>query len=97
MLLIGADQYNSKGDLNGDGIVDGRDALIALEMAVGSYPAAQVTNTMLFNVRVAPLSITGRPNPAGYPAGSYNPPSSDPVSIQDALLILQRAMGIIFW
>ena len=94
---IGADEINAKGDLNSDGVVNGIDALIALQMVVGAYPAAQVTNTMLVNVRVAPLSITGRPNPSGYPAGSYNPPGSNPVTIADAMLILQRAIGLIFW
>ena len=94
---IGADQVNTKGDLNSDGIVNGLDALIALQMAVGVYPAAQVTDTMLFNVRVAPLSTTGKPNPNGYPPGSYNPPGSNPVTIADALLIMQRAIGLIFW
>ena len=82
------------GDLNGDGVVNVVDALIALQMAAGSYPAGQVTPTMLFNVHVAPLSITGRP--AGGSA-TYNPPTVNTVSIADALLILQRAVGIIFW
>ncbi len=94
---IGADELNSKGDLNGDGVVNGLDALIALQMAVGVYPAAQVTDSMLSNVRVAPLSVTGRPNPNAYAPGSYSPPGSNPVTIADAMLILQRAIGLIFW
>lgn len=91
---IGADQYNGKGDVNGDNTVNILDVLVALQMATGIYPVANVTPDMLTNVHVAPLSITGRP--ASGPA-TYNPPASNSVSVADALLILQRAIGVIFW
>ncbi|KAB0664409.1 hypothetical protein F6V25_12775 [Oryzomonas japonica] len=91
---VGADYYNAKGDVNGDGVVNIFDVLIALQMATGNYPAAQVTAGMLNNVHVAPLSVTGRP--AGGVA-QYNPPAIDTVSVADALLILQRAVGVVFW
>ena len=91
---IGADQYNAKGDLNGDNAVTVLDAITALEMAVGIFPPSQVNPAMLLNAHVAPLSITGRPD-AG--VASYNPPAVDTVSIADALLILERAVGLIFW
>jgi hypothetical protein len=91
---IGADQYNAKGDLNSDNVVNVIDALIALQMAVETFPVSSVTAEMLTNVHVAPLSITGRPA-AG--TAAYNPPAVNTVSVADALLILQRALGLIFW
>jgi large repetitive protein len=103
---IGADQYNSKGDLNGDGVVNLVDAVIALQMAAGVYPTSLVDAALLttppvdmrYNVHVAPLSKTGRPD--GGTATYTDPlaaPGNNTVSVQDALLILQRAVGIIFW
>ena len=94
LIDIGADQYNAKGDLNGDNVVNALDALIALKMAVGTFPMVNVTPEMLTNVHVAPLSITGRPASG---AATYNPPVANTVSVADALLILQRAIGLIFW
>ena len=91
---IGADQYNAKGDLNGDNVVNVLDVLIALQMATGTYPAANVTPAMLTNVHVAPLTITGKP---AIGSATYNPPAVNTVTVADALLILQRAVGLIFW
>jgi large repetitive protein len=91
---IGADQYNAKGDLNGDDQVNVFDAIIALQMAVGILPPNSVTPGMLLDVHVAPLSVTGRPAPG---SATYNPPVANTVTISDALLILQRAVGLIFW
>ncbi|HLO24827.1 MAG TPA: hypothetical protein VK187_01850, partial [Geobacteraceae bacterium] len=90
---IGADQVNSKGDLNGDGVVTVNDAILALRLVAGLTPPP-VSAEVLNNVHVAPLSPTGRPA-AG--SASYNPPATNTVTVADALLILQRAIGLIFW
>ena len=82
------------------------DAVIALQMAAGVYPVKLVDDALLltppvpmrFNVHVAPLSITGRPDGG---TAIYRDPlnvaGNNTVTVQDALLILQRAMGVIFW
>ncbi|GFE60544.1 hypothetical protein AOG2_11320 [Geobacter sp. AOG2] len=93
----GADNYNAKGDLDGNGIVDLTDVVIAMRLMVGTEPQSSVTATMLGNVHVAPLSVTGRPagGTAHYDLTTV-PPTND-VSLADVLLILKRAIGLITW
>ncbi len=65
---IGADEYNSAGDLNNDGVVNMVDVLVLLNGIV-----------------------TGVTNP------SWNIDGKPGVDLGDALLLLQRALGIIRW
>jgi len=69
------------GDVNGDGIVDVRDALLALQIAVG---LVNVTPDELLRGDVAPLA-NGVPAPNGV------------MDVTDALVILQKAVGLINW
>jgi large repetitive protein len=89
----GADQISSKGDVNLDSRVDVLDALMALRLYLGLV-TPPVSSQTLYNVHVAPLTLQGRPA-----AGSavYNPPTTNTVTLADALLILQRAVGVLVW
>jgi hypothetical protein len=69
------------GDINGDGIVDIKDALLALQIAVG---LVNVTLDELLRGDVAPL-VNGVPDPDGV------------IDIADALVILEKAVGLINW
>jgi hypothetical protein len=69
------------GDLNGDGGIDIRDALIALRISVGSLTA---TADNLRNGDVAPL-VNGSPAPDGE------------ITVADALVLLRKALGLIDW
>ena len=71
----------SSGDLNGDGVVNVADALLALQIATGQIP---VTSIDLARGDVAPL-VNGKPLPDGK------------ITIADALIILQKAVGSINW
>jgi len=69
------------GDLNGDGTVDIKDALMALKVSIGAAP---LSSTEQVRGDVAPLQ-GGVPKPDGK------------VGLADALLILRRALGIQTW
>jgi len=69
------------GDINGDGIVDISDALLALRIAVGLVNA---TPDELLEGDVAPL-VNGVPAPDGA------------IAIDDALVILRRVVGVVNW
>ena len=65
------------GDVDGDGAVTVRDALIVLQAAVGLIPSSA---TLMYNGDVAPL-VNGVPAPDGK------------IGVVDALLILRKAVG----
>jgi hypothetical protein len=69
------------GDLNGDGVIDILDALRALQIAVELKAA---TPQEIVRGDVAPL-VNGKPSPDGK------------ITIGDAVVILRRAIGLIFW
>jgi hypothetical protein len=69
-------------DLNGDGIVDIGDGLLALRMAVGL--TAQPTGAQLFRGDVAPM-LNGMPSPDGR------------IDVGDALVMLRKVVGLIYW
>ena len=69
------------GDINGDGVVDVADALLALQIASGSVPVA---SQHLVNGDVAPF-IDGKPSPDGA------------ITIADALLMLRKIVGLVSW
>ena len=66
-------------DLNGDSTVDIRDALKALQMAIGLYSP---TMDEVIRGDVAPL-VNGKPRPDGA------------INLADSLLILQRSLGLV--
>jgi alpha-tubulin suppressor-like RCC1 family protein len=66
-------------DLNGDGKVDVRDALRALQISVGMFSA---TPAEMMRGDVGPL-VNGKPNPNGV------------IDLADALVILQRSVGLV--
>jgi len=66
-------------DLNGDGKVDVRDALKALQISVGMFSA---TPYEMMRGDVGPL-VNGKPNPNGI------------IDLADALVILQRSVGLV--
>lgn len=69
------------GDVNGDGVVNLQDALLALEIAVGIVtPSAD----QLRRGDVAPL-VAGEPDPDGV------------INAADALAILEKVVGLITW
>jgi len=73
---------SASGDLNGDGKMDVRDALKALQMAVGLIvPAGNDMNVG----DVAPLGNDGKPAPDGK------------IDLRDALLILKKVIGLVSW
>ena len=69
------------GDINGDGIVNISDALLAMQIAVG---LVNVTPDELLRGDVAPL-VNGAPAPDGV------------IKIDDALVILKRLVGLVNW
>ena len=71
----------SNGDLNGDGVVDVGDALLALRIAVGLAP---MDPKYLLNGDVAPL-VNGKPQPDGI------------IDVGDALLILRKCVLLVSW
>lgn len=66
-----------QGDINGDGKVDLADALLAMQMAVGTV---QPTSDQLARGDVAPL-VNGKPSPDGK------------INTADAVVILQKIIG----
>ena len=70
------------GDVDGDGRVTGADALKILRAVVGLDP---VTPRMLAHGDVAPRGLDGKPQPDGI------------ISIADALIILQKSIGLVYW
>ncbi len=73
----------SPGDVNGDGKIDLIDVIMVLRTIVGQYPSNGLIDK---NANLYPLGQDGKP--MGH-SGSVN--------IQDAVLILQRAIGLITW
>jgi hypothetical protein len=71
-----------KGDVNGDGVVDVTDALVVMQAVTN--PALQ-TPAMLTSADVSPLDSSGKPVGDGQ------------ITLADALLILQKAVGLINW
>ena len=71
------------GDLNGDGVVDISDALLALRIAVGIVSLSPSADEFVRG-DVAPLT-GGVPTPDGA------------ITVADALLILKRAVGLVTW
>ena len=69
------------GDVNGDGIVDIKDALKVLQMAVGLVAPTGIDYA---TADVAPI-INGKPLPDGI------------IDIADAVVILEKAVGIVSW
>jgi hypothetical protein len=78
---MGADEDNSKGDVNCDGNVTAQDALLALRYVVDN------TQTMACpqNGDAAPLTPTGKPIGDGV------------TNLSDVLAILMRATGMVTW
>lgn len=72
------------GDVNGDGVVTMVDVLILLNAVVDGE---QTTPLIVHNGAVSPLGADGRPNRSGDAA----------IGVGDALLVLQKALGIIDW
>jgi serine protease AprX len=71
------------GDANGDGKIDFADAMVALRTCIG----LSATNGLIDkNANLSPMGQDGKP--LGH---------SGAVTIQDALLILQRAAGFVSW
>jgi hypothetical protein len=71
-----------KGDVNDDGVIDVSDALLVMQAVTN--PALQ-TQALLAAADVAPLDASGKPAGDGQ------------VTLADALLILQKAVGLINW
>lgn len=69
------------GDINGDGSVTIADALLALQISVGSVTAS---GDHLKNGDVAPF-VGGQPAPDGA------------VTVADALVILRKVVGLVYW
>ncbi|GFO56426.1 hypothetical protein GMSM_34330 [Geomonas sp. Red276] len=69
------------GDINGDGVVDIRDAQLAIKAAVGVAPA---TSAMAARADVAPLA-------GGIPHGDGR------IDVGDVTVILRRAVGLVTW
>jgi FtsP/CotA-like multicopper oxidase with cupredoxin domain len=73
-----------KGDINGDGRIDGRDALLALQ--------AVVFNTNIAAVAAGDITPLYNGLPCGGDDGTGNPKTV--LSLADALLILQKGIGL---
>jgi len=71
----------SNGDLNGDKTVDLRDALRAMQIAIG---LSSPTLDEMVRGDVAPL-LNGKPRPDGK------------IDIADAMIMLQRSLGLVAW
>ncbi len=71
------------GDVNGDGVVNVVDVLVLLNVFVDG---GQTTPLIVRNGKVSPLDADSRPNRSGGAIG-----------IPDALLVLQKALGIVAW
>jgi hypothetical protein len=78
---MGADEYNSKGDVNCDRNVTAQDALLTLRYVVDNTQ----TPACPLNGDVAPLTPTGKPIGDGS------------VKLDDVLAILMRTMGMVTW
>jgi len=78
---IGADEYNSKGDVNCDSNVTPQDALLSLRYIVDNTQTLDCPN----NLDVAALTPTGKPIGDGA------------MNLSDVLAILMRAIGLIIW
>jgi len=75
--------FMQSGDLDGDGILDIKDALKALKILVGIFP--DITTDDLVAMKVTPLDAAGRPAGTGAP------------DLNDVVLILKRVLGIVTW
>ena len=80
-LIPPAPVIGPSGDINGDGIVDVGDALLALRIAVQLVP---MDPKYLINGDVAPM-VNGHPQPDGV------------IDVGDALLILRKCVQLITW
>lgn len=78
----GADEFNTKGDVNADGAITLADALLALREMVKD--PAQQSPAVIYDADVAP-PLNGRPKGDGV------------LTIADVLMILQRATGVLIW
>ena len=77
---------SSKGDVNGDGLVNVFDALLTLQYAVGLIEHTPENNTKYLTVAdVAPLDTFGKPG------------GDNVVNVFDALAILRHAVGLDPW
>jgi hypothetical protein len=77
--LTPAGLSSRNGDINGDGNVDIADALLAMQISIGIVPAP--TFEQLLRGDVAPLV-------------SHNPVPDGNIRLDDAIMILQKAIGI---
>jgi hypothetical protein len=75
--------FMPSGDLDGDGILDVKDALKALKILAGLFPSPAADD--LVAMKVTPLDAAGRPNGTGAP------------DLNDVVLILWRVLGIKTW
>lgn|GEM_PF-5257232 len=73
---------DATGDLDGDGTVDIKDVLLALRIAVG---AVTPTADQVARGDVGPLAADGKPAPDGK------------IDISDAVVILERSVGLLSW
>jgi len=78
---IGADEFNSKGDVNCDGNVTAQDALLALRYVVDNAQTMACPQ----NGDAAPLTPTDKPIGNGV------------TNLSDVLAIMMRALGMIIW
>src|SRR6185369_13392487 len=75
--------FMPSGDLDGDGVLDVKDALKALKILVGIFP--NPTPDDVLAMKVTPLDAAGRPNGTGAP------------DLNDVVLILKRVLGVVTW
>lgn len=80
---IGADEHNTKGDVDNDGKITMVDVLILLNQLV--LPPSQRDAGIVAGGDIFPLSPKGKPQ------------GGDGFTLSDVLLLLQRAMGMIIW
>jgi hypothetical protein len=78
---MGADELNSKGDVNCDGSVTAQDALLTLRYVVDNTQTLACPQ----NADAAPLTPTGKPIGNGV------------TNLSDVLAILMRATGLAIW
>lgn len=102
---IGVTPGAMKGDVNGDATINVVDVYYALKLAAGLltasdpiYNTAQKQTDVLYRVRVAPPEFTQtgavRPNTG---SAVYTPNTTSTDLLKDALLILQRSVGMVQW